>query len=315
MSKNDNKLINRIKDRMILGTLYDQLMLRLRYNDEKTGFLYSVMAGQKHRMLYYRRYKKRYLPECTGDREWEKLPKEINNDTVFVMWLQGIENAPCLVKRCIESQKRAMPEKKFVFLDENNIKELVSLPDFVLRKREKGIITNALFSDIVRLELLKKYGGYWIDSTVLFTDDVLLRDIEDLPLFMFSFYYFGFNPEVMEYNSFFMHSTTNNNVLCLVQKLLYAYIRDHDYISNYYILHIMGSIANDYYRDELQKMPIVSQVDSHVLASYIYDKFDAKKYEILKKRIGIHKLSIKFDEDRLKEKGTFYDVIIGQGKY
>ena len=59
MSKNDNKLLNRIKDRMLLGTIYDQIILKIKYTDEKTHFLYSVMVGQKHRMIFYRRFKKR----------------------------------------------------------------------------------------------------------------------------------------------------------------------------------------------------------------------------------------------------------------
>ncbi|WP_029233676.1 capsular polysaccharide synthesis protein [Butyrivibrio sp. VCB2006] len=315
MSKSDNKLINRIKDHMLLGTIYDQIMLKVKYNDEKTHFLYGVMAGQKHRMIYYRRYKKKYLKKCTADRPWESLPKKQNNDTVWIMWLQGLENAPEIVQKCIESQKKIMPEKTFVIIDENNYSQYVTLPDFIIRKREQGIITNALFSDIMRLELLNKYGGYWIDASVYMTDDVLLRDIEDLPLFMFSFYYFGFNPEIMELNSWFIHSTTNNNLLCLLQKMLYEYLRDYDYISNYYILHILGSVANDYYQDEYNAIPVVSQVDSHVLATYIYDDFDRKKYDILKKRIGIHKLSIKFDQEKLKKKGTFYDVVINEANY
>lgn len=315
MPSYDNKLLNRIKDRMLLGTIYDQLMMRFKYTDEKTKFLYSVMAGQKHRMIYYRRYKKKYLEKCTLIRPWENLEKKKNNDTVWVMWLQGLENAPEIVKKCIESQKKYMPEKKFIVIDEKNFSEYVTLPDFIMEKRNKGIISNALFSDIMRLELLNKYGGYWIDASVLMTDDVLLRDIEDLPLFCFSFYYFGFNPEIMELNSWFIHSTTNNNMLSLLQKMLYAYLQDYNYVSNYYILHILGSIVDDYYKEEYEAMPIVSQVDSHVLATYIYDDFDKKKYEILRKRIGIHKLSIKFDQEKLHKKGSFYDVVIAGSNF
>ena len=310
-----SKLINRIKDRMLLGTLYDQLMMKIKYTDEKTRFLYSVMAGQKHRMIYYRRYKKKYLDTCTKERPWEELPKEANNDSVFVMWLQGLNAAPEIVQKCVESQKMAMPGKRFIIIDEKNYSDYVTLPDYILEKRQSGIITNALFSDILRLALLIKYGGYWIDASVFMTDGKLIKDIDDLPLFCFSFYYFGFNPEIMELNSWFIHSTTNNNMLCLLQKMLYAYLRDYNYISNYYILHILGSIVNDYYSDEYNAMPIVSQVDSHVLATYIYDDFDEKKYDILKKRIGIHKLSIKFDQDKLEKKGTFYDVVIRNGNY
>ena len=43
------------------------------------------------------------------------------------------------------------------------------MPEYIVKKWEKGRIPAALFSDLLRLELLIKYGGTWIDSTVLCT--------------------------------------------------------------------------------------------------------------------------------------------------
>lgn len=314
MSKKENKIVNRIKDRMLIGTLYDQIMLKCRYNDKKTHFLYSVMVGQKHRMIFYKRYKKRYLKKCATERPWEKLPKNMNNNTVFVMWLQGMENAPEIVKRCIESQMRYLPDKKFVFLDEQNYKDYAELPEFILEKRSAGIIGHAHFSDLVRNAVLIKNGGYWIDATLYLTDGELFKDIDRLPLFMPSYYYFGFNPEIMELNNWLIYSSTNNNMLCLLQELLYAYWKEYDRAQNYFIYHIMESIVNDFYKDEYKAIPIVGQAQAHVLATYIYDIFDETKYNMLKKTTGIHKLSTRFEQDKLQE-GTFYDYLIRKGNY
>ncbi len=309
MSEADNKLINRIKDGMLLGTLYDQIMLRLKYNDKKTNHLYRIMVGQKHRMLYYRKFKKKYLRKCISDRPWEKREKITNKDTVWVMWLQGIDKAPEIVQKCIESQKKNLPDKKFIILDDTNIGDYVSLPDYIEEKRKKGIIGNAHYSDLVRNEILIKYGGYWIDSTVFISDSSLFEDMDDLPLFQFSYYYFGFNPEVMELNNWFIHSCTNNNIICLLQKMLLEYWKDYNYAANYFIYHIFESIVNDFYKAEFMAIPIVSQAPAHLLASYIYDDFDSKIYQIILKQSGIHKLSTRFNKDRLG-KGTFYDVVI-----
>jgi hypothetical protein len=38
-----------------------------------------------------------------------------------------------------------------------------------LEKYQKKIIDNTHFSDLLRLELLIKYGGTWIDASVLVT--------------------------------------------------------------------------------------------------------------------------------------------------
>ncbi len=119
----------------------------------------------------------------------------------------------------------------------------------------------------------------------------------------------------MEFNSWFIHSTTNNNMICLLQELLYEYWKDHNYLCNYYLWHIFESIVNDYYQEESSAIPIISQAQAHLLATYIYDVFDEKKYDLLKKSTDIHKLSIKFEQKKLIQKGNFYDVVIGKENY
>ena len=307
-----SKLLHRIKEGMLLGTVYDKFMQRIRYNDPKTHDLYSAMVGQKHRMIFYRRYKKRFLDKCTVDRPWEDREKKFNSDTVWFMWLQGVDNAPEIVKRCYESQRRLLPDKKFILIDETNIYSYIDLPEHIKRKRQEGKIGNAHFSDMVRNELLIKYGGYWIDSTVFMTDADIFPIVDKTKLFMFSYYYFGFNPEVMELNNWFIHSTSNNNMLCLLQELLFAYWKDYDYAQNYFLYHIMESIVNDYYKEEYAEMPILSQAQAHLLATYIYDSFDERKWELLKLSTGIHKLSTRFDESMLKKEGNFYNVIVNK---
>lgn len=315
MLKRDNKIINRAKDGMLLGTIYDQIMLKVKYNVPRMHFLYGVMVGQKHRMLYYKKFRKKYYSKCILERPWEMRAKENKTDVVWSLWLQGIDNAPDIVKKCVDSQKKYMPDKKIIVLDESTIHNYVTLPDYIEKKWKEGIIGNAQYSDLVRNELLIKYGGYWIDSTVLFTDNKIISYIDSVPFFMFSFYYFGFNPEIMQLNNWFIHSTTNNNIICLLQKMLLEYWKDHDRCVNYFIYQIFESIANEFYFEEFRQMPVLSQAQAHLLASYIYDDFDEFKYDFLKETTGVHKLSYRFDQKRLKREGNFYDVVINKGNY
>lgn len=69
---------------------------------------------------------------------------------------------------------------------------------------------------------------------------------------MYSFYYFGFNPEIMETNNWFLYGTTNQNIYCLTRELLYAYWKDNDRAVDYYIFHLFMTMACDYYREEYQ---------------------------------------------------------------
>ena len=50
----------------------------------------------------------------------------------------------------------------------------------VMEKWEKGIITHTHMTDLLRLELLIKYGGMWIDATVLCT-----AKEEEIPCYFF----------------------------------------------------------------------------------------------------------------------------------
>jgi len=312
---NLKKVIYKIQDHMLLGSIYDNIMMKTKYRGEKLSFLYNVMVAQKHRMLYYKSLRKKYYDRCTAKRVWETLEKKQNPDTVWVCWLQGMDKAPELVKRCYESMQKSFSDKRIVLLDESNIFEYISMPEDIIKKWKDGIIGPAHFTDLVRLELLIKYGGYWIDATVLCTDSTLLRQIENEPLFMFSFYYFGFNPEIMELNNWLIYSCANNNILCLLREFMYTYWRENNRAVHYFILHIFQTMALEFYEEEYKNMPIVSQVDAHVLATYIFDDYNQKKYDILCQQTGIHKLSTRFDAEEMKKTGTFYDVVIREGKY
>ncbi len=295
---------------MLLQAITDGILMKTKYRQERLSFLYNVMIAQKHRMILYKRYKKKYLKQCTKDLYWEKLDKKSNANTVWIMWMQGIENAPEIVQTCVESIKKNVKGKEIIILDKNNISEYVDIPQFIVDKWEKGIIGNAHFSDIVRLEVLIKYGGYWMDSTILCTDASMLEIIDKQKLFMYSFYYFAFNPEIMETNNWFIYSEANNNILCLEREFLYEFWKRKNRAQNYFFFHIFMTIALEYYKEEYSQMPIVSQVDSHILATYIFDQFDEDKYNLLRQSTGFHKLSTRFDTEGMKKKGTFYDVVI-----
>lgn len=50
------------------------------------------------------------------------------------MWLQGLENAPCLVKKAVKSVEQSLPEQKVVVSDANNFQDYVSVPSDIIDK-------------------------------------------------------------------------------------------------------------------------------------------------------------------------------------
>lgn len=86
-------------------------------------------------------------------------------DRIWICWWQGLDNAPELVKRCIESIQRNAGKYKVTIITDENYKEFVDIPEWIEKKRKAGIITRTNYSDLLRLSLLAKHGGMWLDAT------------------------------------------------------------------------------------------------------------------------------------------------------
>lgn len=101
------------------------------------------------------------------------------NKTIYMLWWDGFDNAPEIVKVCLDSVKLHFPDFKLVLVDKTNIKEFIPNDDIVLKSFEKKHLTIQNFSDYLRFYLLSTRGGYWVDATMLFTDDFNLEALLD----------------------------------------------------------------------------------------------------------------------------------------
>jgi hypothetical protein len=87
------------------------------------------------------------------------------NKTIYLFWAQGWKNAPWLQKQAAESWKINNPNWNIELLDEKNIKKYLPEVDYLYDKNNN--ISMQSKSDIIRINLLNKYGGVWADSTLL----------------------------------------------------------------------------------------------------------------------------------------------------
>lgn len=82
---------------------------------------------------------------------------------IWTCWFQGREQAPELVRKCLDSWKDRNPGWDFRFLDADTVCRYIDLGAYVDLTRQT--ITAASLSDILRLLLLHEYGGVWVDPT------------------------------------------------------------------------------------------------------------------------------------------------------
>ena len=262
-----------------------------------------------------KRLEKKYI-NILKELPYENINKEEReiNKTVWICWLQGIENAPILVQNCYESICKYLSDWNIIVITSENISQYTEFPSYIIEKWEQGIITNTHFSDLLRVELLARHGGLWIDSTVLCTGKIP-DYITESELFLFQCLKPGLDGHCILGSSWLIYSKTNNIVLSAIRQLLFNYWEKNSYLIDYFLLHHFMSITLRYFKNEWEEIPKVPNDLPHVLLLQLFEEYDDKKYEHIKQFTSFHKLSYKRDKIDMEKENTFYDVIIKQKKY
>lgn len=126
-----------------------------------------------------------YIVEKYSDILLSDISTEIPN-IIWFFWWQGEDGMPPVIKECYKSLRRNSNGKEVRLLSQSNYLEYVKLPDVVERKFRDKKISFPHFSDILRLQLLIRYGGLWIDAAVFTTKAI------EMPKCMF------YSPKVSE---------------------------------------------------------------------------------------------------------------------
>ncbi len=201
-----------------------------------------------------------------------------------------------------------------VLLTERNIGQYVSLPGFIEKKYKEGIIPTAHYTDMLRLELLIRYGGTWMDATVLCTGGDYPKELIDSDLFVYQ------HLEKGEYafrgiSNWFITSRADNWVLKELRDLLYRYWTDYNCVVNYYIFHLFFGMIMEKHPDEAAKMPRYGNRLPYYLSRRMGDKYDEEWMKKLREHTCFHKLSYRLGDEVMESRDTFYDVIINKNEY
>jgi len=95
----------------------------------------------------------------------EEKPDHTEPRRIFSLWLQGVEQAPPLVRACLDSIRRQAAGAELVVLDGETVFNWISLPESIVERWKAGKMKAAHFADICRVELLYRFGGVWMDAT------------------------------------------------------------------------------------------------------------------------------------------------------
>lgn len=302
------KLIKRYWRNGVLGTAISQFIL---LGKSRTALeilrLVTTLKTKQHLAKKYRKVLKDF------NEKWQETLPHCKRKTVWLFWWQGEEAMPPLVEKCYESVKQNLKDWEIVLITEKNCNQYAVFPTYILEKLHEGISLTH-FSDLLRLELLIKHGGLWLDATVLCTSGDIPKSILNSDLFVYRAQKPGADGRATTMSSWMMWAKTNNRILMATQAMLYAYWERNNDLSEYFLLHHFMTIAMEYFSDESQIIPPFCNSTPHILLLHLFESYDEQYWNDLKQMTCFHKLSYKLDEEKCKEKGTYYDVIINQGK-
>ena len=244
------------------------------------------------------------------DYHYNESLEHISSRKIWIFWWQGMDNAPALVQKCYQSVKENLQDWEIVLITEHNYIKYTTFPEHIIAKLKNGSITLTHFSDLLRLELLIKHGGLWLDATVLCTRGDIPNSILNSDLFVYQAQKPGADGHATIMSSWCMYAKTNNKILIATRKLLYDYWKKNKKMADYFLLHQFFTIVCNQYPEEAKKIPPFCNSVPHILLLHLFDKFDEQYWEDLKQMTCFHKLSYKLNKEDCEKENTFYAVII-----
>ena len=205
-----------------------------------------------------KKYKKKYSEYIEIlNSKYNKVQEIVPSKNIWVFWYQGLENAPEVVKIGIDSIKTKYNDHNVVIITKDNLENYLSIPERIKSNINKGKLTYTNFSDYLRLGLLKKYGGAWIDSTCFINKKI---DFEK-----YSFYsihhdlYSNWHVCRGKWTSFFLYSIKNDNLISFSFDFMNNYLKTHNRFPTYLWIDCIFRIAyetNDVIKNEIDAVPV-----------------------------------------------------------
>lgn len=270
-----------------------KLINNLTYRGKALHKINQWSLNKRHRLIMdylYKEYKhifNKYKNEVNT-----KVYKE--NYPIWVCWLQGEENAPIVVKNCIDSIRRHSGNHEVILLTEKNINQYIDIPKYIIDKFKKKIIIPAHFADIIRMMLIKEYGGLWLDATVFCKNDIP-ENIFDMPFFSCK------SPRVesnyisqYQWTAFILGGYKNSVFFKFMVEFYLEYWKKEDVAIDYLFMDYVIVLARKYIKtidNDIENVP-VNNLERDYIVQIFNDAFEKEKYNnILKSKTYFFKLS------------------------
>lgn len=263
-------------------------------------FIIKFSLERKLAQFVLKKYK--YITNLV-EKELQSCPEAKHSDQVWTMWLQ--EDVPELCEVCINSIKKYYPNT--IVITEKNLSEFVEIPSLIMDKYKSGKISLAHFSDLVRMCLLDKYGGTWIDATCYMTQPIpnyitkspffILKDFKDYSI-----------------SNYFIHSDSNNYLTKCLKTFLLEYWKRENKACYYFMFHrylLKILIKNNSKAKKLyDEIPFGFNMNTKIFYKLLYKDFEEDMFNFIKSTSYLHKLTYKEHDKNNTNPNSFYRHIL-----
>ena len=249
------------------------------------------------RLHVYKRLENQYSPYVNayvihrgGGTE---LSKTGHDKIIWWLWLQGYENAPEICKACLKSWQKWYPDYKINILDEKNIFDYISLPDYITEKYHAKKMIPAHYADIIRTQLLYTHGGIWSDSTIYVSGrhskfEKMLS--EHLAFFEPHSY------DIFVGATYFIVSDKNSPSMKLARDLQFDYWKNNNRAAHYFFIDMCLKMSKYKFPDEWQNMPLYPDQLVAELAKHMYEPYSPDLMKQFTDASDFHKLTYKLSQ-------------------
>ncbi len=239
---------------------------------------------------------------------------EKNSKIIWTLWMQGYEHAPELVKCTIDSIRKfaELNGFQFILLEKDTIEKYIEFPKLIKEKMNLGIIDYTKISDILRVSLLAKYGGTWVDATIYMSRDF------DSSLLLQNYYTIktgemaDYSPNISQnrWKGFFLSG--NSSLFGFTRDFFFEYYSRYDIAVDYLLIDYIFDLAYKYdekIRNQMLKLE-KSNPNLFWLEKNLGNEFNQELWDSITRNTKVFKTTYKLSGEIKSNKNNFYSKLI-----
>jgi tetratricopeptide (TPR) repeat protein len=250
-----------------------------------------------------------HLDEIRAQAEYRLAhPVETTFDQpIFIYWAQGFDAAPPLVRACRDALVANNPGERVHELTDETIGAYVDVPEGV---RVALGDNKTHFSDLLRLLLLEKFGGVWVDSTCFVSEPLRPRLDEVLGKgSVFAFNYHG--PYI---SSWLLAARPGSYAMHLWRAAMFHWWEQRGELIDYFLLHHFFEMLyrlDPRFSAEWDEGVRLSSGPPHALQTAMLRPFDPVGFSSIRAGSFAHKLRYKYRPDELSSESYLARLLRG----